>query len=174
MSPKKTQPKTPRLDPKDRLFKRFYEPLVLLHVLDPNGEQRTPRAVDVTDTSDMQLRELRRTFLDQLAYVCDNIKGGDAVTAVALEAQPSGVVFWVASNSGVSARPTEFLRKVLCTLQSLAMCRIESARSATEAEVSQMCIEFSIRRVKAYQTLLRKPLQLCLTNPKRSGEPAGK
>jgi hypothetical protein len=58
--------------------KRFYEPLVLLHVLNPNGEQRTPHAVDVTDTSDMQLRELRRTFLDQLAYVCYNIKGGDA------------------------------------------------------------------------------------------------
>jgi len=163
----------PRLDPEDRLLKRFYEPLVLLHVLDQNGEQRTPRSLGIRDSSDMQLRELRRTFLDQLAYVCDNIKGGDTVTAMALEAQPSGAVFWVASNNGVSTRTTEFLDKVLCTLQSLAACQTESARSATEAELSQMCIEFSIRRVKAYQTLLRKPLQLCLTDLKRYGEQAG-
>jgi hypothetical protein len=103
---------------------------VLLHILDPNGEQRTPRAVDVTDTPDMELRELRRTFLDPLAYVCDNIKGGDTVTAMALEVQPSGNVFWVASNSGVSTRTISFLRRVPSTLQGLEMCRTESGKSA--------------------------------------------
>jgi hypothetical protein len=169
----KARSKAPRLDPEDRLLKRFYEPLVLLHVLDRNGEQRTPRSLEITDSSEMQLRDLRRTFLDQLAYVCDNIKGGDTVTAIALEAQPSGTVFWVAANNGVSTRTADFLDKVLCTLQSLAMCQTESARSATEAELSQMCIEFGIRRVKAYQALMRKPLQQCLTNLKRSGEQAG-
>lgn len=175
MAPKKVQSsKTPRLDPVDRLLKRFYEPLVLLHVLDPNGERRTPRrAVDVTDTPDMELRELRRTFLDQLAYVCDNTKGGDTVTAMALEAQPSGVIFWVASNSGVSTGTTSFLRKVLGTLQGLTLCRTESARNFIEDEVSQMCIEFGLRRVKVYQTLMRKPLQRCLATLRRSGESEG-
>jgi hypothetical protein len=169
----KARSKAPRLDPEDRLLKRFYEPLVLLHVLDRNGEQRMPRTPEIGDLSDMQLRELRRTFLDQLAYVCDNIKGGDTVTAIALEAQPSGTVFWVASNNGVSTRTTDFLGKVLCTLQSLAACQTESARGVTEAGLSQMCIEFGIRRIKAYQALLRKPLQKCQTELKRSGQQTG-
>jgi hypothetical protein len=66
MVPNKAQSsQRPRLDKQDRLFKRFYEPLVLLHVLDPNGEQRTRRhTVDVTDAPGMELCELRRTFLD--------------------------------------------------------------------------------------------------------------
>jgi hypothetical protein len=39
MVPNKAQSLTgPRLDKQDRLFKRFYEPLVLLYVLDLNGE----------------------------------------------------------------------------------------------------------------------------------------
>lgn len=121
----------------------------------------------------MQLRELRRTFSEQLAYVCDNIKGGDTVTAITLEAQPSSAVYWVASDNGVSRRTVEFLDKVLCSLQSLASCQPEYSRSVTDAELSQMCIEFGIRRVKAYQALMRKPLQQCLTNLKRSGEQAG-
>ena len=43
----------------------------------------------------MQLCELKRNFLNQLAYVCDYIKGGDTVTAIALEAQPPLVTFWM-------------------------------------------------------------------------------
>ncbi|KFZ25279.1 hypothetical protein V502_00239 [Pseudogymnoascus sp. VKM F-4520 (FW-2644)] len=65
-----------------------------------------PRALEETDTLSTHLRELRRTFLDQLAYVCDNIKGGDTVAAIALEAQPSGVTFWAASNNNVPAQET--------------------------------------------------------------------
>lgn len=164
----------PRLDPKDRLLKRFYEPLVLLHVLDRNSEQRVPRSLDIRDSSDMELRELRRTFLDQLAYVCDKIKGGDTVTAIALEARPAGVVFWVASNSGVSTPTMKFLNQVLCSLKRLATCQTESARSTAEAELCQKCIEFSTRRVKAYQKLLQKPMELCLQNLDRSGDQAGK
>jgi hypothetical protein len=109
MSPKKTQSKTPRLDPKDRLLKRFYEPLVLLHVLDPNGEQRTPRALDVTDTS---------------------------VTAMALEAQPSGAVYWVASNSGVSTRTTVSFKESIALSKAL------------------LCVELSLLGVLSPQILL--------------------
>ncbi|KAH6664598.1 hypothetical protein B0J14DRAFT_493340, partial [Halenospora varia] len=52
---------------------------------------------------------LRRTFLDQLAYVCDHIKGGDTVIAIALKAQPPGVTFWVASNDELSMGTISFL-----------------------------------------------------------------
>jgi hypothetical protein len=91
--------KAHRLDPDNWLFKRFCMSLVLLHVLDLNSEQRTPRcAADVIDTSDIELRELRRTFLNYLTYMCDNTKGTDTVAAMALEAHLSNFVFWVASK----------------------------------------------------------------------------
>jgi hypothetical protein len=166
--------KTPRLDPDGRRLARFYEPLVLLHVLDPNGWRGIPRATEETDTTHTQLRELRQTFLDQLAYVCDDIKGGDTVTAIALEAQPSGVTFWVASNNNVPARTILFLREILSTLQNLASYLTDYARNIKEAEISDMCIKFNLGRIKSYQKLMRDPLRQCLAALKSSRDPTGK
>jgi hypothetical protein len=115
---------TPRLSPDDRLNSRFYEPLVLLHILDRNGEQHVSRcpSEDLVGPQP-QLRELRRTFLGQLAYICDHIKGGDTVTAMGLEAKLSGATFWVASNTNPSEATISFLRGILDTLRSLASSR---------------------------------------------------
>ncbi|CZT53494.1 uncharacterized protein RSE6_15090 [Rhynchosporium secalis] len=77
--------KGPRLNAEDRLRSLFYEPLILLHLMDRNGELRISRCPSEDRVTDhLQLRELRRTFLDQLAYVCDHLKGGETVTAMAL------------------------------------------------------------------------------------------
>lgn len=103
-----------------------------------------PRAVEETDTLHTQLRELRRTLLDQLAYVCHNIKGGDTVTAIALEAQPSGVTFWAAPNNNVPARTISFLQAILSTLQTLASCPTEYARNVEETEISDVSIKFNL------------------------------
>jgi hypothetical protein len=166
--------KGPRLSPEDRLKSRFYEPLVLLHVLDRNGQQRISRCPSEDPVApQLQLRELRRTFLDQLAYVCDYIKGGDTVTAVALEAHPSGVTFWVASNIEPSAGTISFLRGILNTLQSLAFSRSEHSRTIVEDEIAGRCIDFNLKRVKAYQTLMQKPLQQCLESLRSSEESEG-
>lgn len=157
-----------------KLLKRFYEPLVLLHVLDPIGEQRIPRAWEEADTVPMRRRELRRNFLNELAYVCDFMKGGDSVTAIALEEQPSVVTFWIASNSTVSKSTTSFLREILKTLQGLSPTQSQNSMTVTEVEISQRCIEFSIRRVKTYQNFMRKYLQKCLTILRDSEDPEGK
>ncbi|KFY28260.1 hypothetical protein V493_03027 [Pseudogymnoascus sp. VKM F-4281 (FW-2241)] len=156
-----------------KLLRRFYEPLVLLHVLDPNGEQRIPRAWEDADTVHMQLRNLRRNFLNQLAYVCDYINGGDSVTAIALEVQPSVVTFWMASNSEVSTLTTSFLRGILKTLQGLDLTQSEDSMIFTEAEISQRCIEFSIRRVKTYHNFMQKYLRQCLATLRGSEDPEG-
>ncbi|CAG8973160.1 hypothetical protein HYALB_00008752 [Hymenoscyphus albidus] len=69
---------TPR-SPHDKLLHRLYEPLILLEVLDKYGGlpvSEFPSEVDATSNL-----ELRRPFLNQLAYVCDFKKGGDTVTA---------------------------------------------------------------------------------------------
>jgi hypothetical protein len=159
--------------PGTKLLRRFYEPLVLLHVLDPNGEERILHALEHTDTVNMQLCELRRTFLNQLAYVCDYITGGDTVTAIALEAQPSGVIFWVTSNTEVSPATRLFLHGILTTLQSLGFSQTDDSTVTAEAEIAQRCIEFNIRRVKTYQTFMRRSLDQCLVALRCSGKPAG-
>jgi hypothetical protein len=163
--------KGPRFCAEDRLRSRFYEPLTLLHVLDRNGGQRISRCPSVeaeAADSQLDLRELRRTFLDQLAYVCDHIKGGDTVTAIALEARPSGVTFWVASNNNLSEGTISFLGRILELLRSLASSRIEHSKSIIGSEIAERCIEFNLKRIRTYQTIMRRPLQLCLESLKSS------
>ena len=166
--------KTPRLCPEHRFQSRFYEPLVLLHVLDRNGERQilhTPRdsALVLIDA-----RELRRSFFDQLAYVCDYIKGGDTVTAVALEAQPSGTIFWVASNNSPSRLTLLFLQGVLKTLQSIALSPPGDSRSIIEDEIAQRCITFNLKRLYQYHKLMERPLRECLANLRGLNELEGK
>ncbi|PMD41861.1 hypothetical protein L207DRAFT_633163 [Hyaloscypha variabilis F] len=166
-----TMAQTPRFSAEHRLQSRFYEPLVLLHILDRNGQQHISRcpSEDLV-VPQVQLRELRRTFLGQLAYVCDYIKGGDTVTAMALEAQPYGVTFWLASNISPSAGVISFLRGILNTLQSLAISRPEQ-RIIVEDDIARTCIDFNLKRVKAYRDLMQKPLQKCLESLTSSEEP---
>lgn len=165
--------RTPRFCPEDRLKSRFYEPLVLLHVLDRTGQQRISRcpSEDLV-TPQLQLRELRRVFLDQLAYVCDNIMGGDTVTAMALESQPSGVTFWLASNTEPSAMTISFIHGILNTLQNLAFSRPEQ-RITIEDEITGRCIDFNLKRIKTYHDFLQRHLQQCLASLKSSEELEG-
>src|SRR5277367_5593909 len=86
---------------KPKLQKRFYEALVLLNVLsiaqgDHIDEEPLEQIADPSELVD--LRELMRAFLKQLAYICDAEKGGDTVTAIAAEQTPQGVILWIASN----------------------------------------------------------------------------
>ena len=160
----------PRFCPDDRLIRRFYEPLVLLSVLDRNSEQRITRFPSEDDIT-QSARELRRDFLEQLAYVCDHIKGGDTVTAIALEGQPSGVVFWVASNENPSNGMISFLWGILNTLQRVASAQTELR--TVEREIAEKCIKFNVKRLKAYQGFMTRHLEQCLDFLRNSGAPEG-
>lgn len=158
-SPKDTL-KGPRLRREDRLVRRFYEPLVLLNILDRNSEQRIYRCPSQDNFTQLQPQELRRTFLGQLAYVCDYAKGGDTVTAIALQGQPSGVTFWVASNKNMSDSTIFFLRGILNTLHNIASSHSQS--SELENELAKRCIKFNLCRLKTYQDFMRKNITRCL------------
>jgi len=154
--------RTPRFSPEDRLQYRFYEPLVLLHVLDPYGQQRiSPCPSEDLAAPRLELRELRREFLEQLAYICDFKKGGDTVTAMALEARPSGITYWVASNTTPLESTISFLQEVLDTLESLASSPPDH-RNIIEDGIVRRCIEFNLKRLKAYRDFLQKSLKRCL------------
>lgn len=153
----------PRLDAHNRLLCRFYEPLALLHILDPNGDNRIPRcpSLDLV-TPSLHPQELRRAFLEQLAYVCDSAKGGDTVTAIALEGHPSSVTYWIASNKGPNEDVVLYVREILKLLGNLSSPSSEGSRKMLEDQIASKCVQFNVRRIKAYQTLIRKPLKICL------------
>ncbi|RDL33069.1 Uncharacterized protein BP5553_08508 [Venustampulla echinocandica] len=81
---------------------------------------------------------------------------------MALESQPSGVIFWVACNTTVTAGTISFIHKILSILQRIAHSQNEKSRIAEEVEISDLCIEFNLKRIKTYQTRLQPPLKKCL------------
>ncbi|KAI9880178.1 MAG: hypothetical protein M1830_004997 [Pleopsidium flavum] len=99
-----------------KLFRRFYEPLALLQVLDRNRGERIPR---YTNDADSESDELRRLFVDCIAYICDYEKGGDTVTAATLQREPAGVTVWLAANTHVKAKTVAFLQAILDDLVML-------------------------------------------------------
>jgi hypothetical protein len=141
----------PRTDPTNRLLHRFYEPLVLLRVLDPTrGMQNSHLSQDSKPDT---LQDLRRKFLDQLSWTCDYKSGGDTVTAIAAEANPEGTIFWLAANTD----PTKKVRPHL----ELILKQLEQSFNASEQETEELelsltarCIEFSKDRVKYYSRKL--------------------
>ncbi|KAF4630002.1 hypothetical protein G7Y89_g8139 [Cudoniella acicularis] len=99
---------------KPSLHKRFYEAILMLHILGRNrGDRISEEDAHHSDPEPLELdaRRLRRPFLRHLAYLCDFEKGGDSATAIAIQQTPQGVVYWVASNevSGKSDRMKDFL-----------------------------------------------------------------
>lgn len=86
----------PRMDPTERLRHRFYEPPLLLVMLNPcrNGGHGQPT---IAFRNRNFVSDWRR-FLDALAWFGDYQHGGKTVTAVAAESLPAGVHPWVAST----------------------------------------------------------------------------
>jgi hypothetical protein len=114
-------PKQPRLDSRARLLSRFYEPLVLLYTLGRTRGQRTcvtmpPRE----DLVHLPIKDLRRIFLTELAYMCDYDKGDETVTALRLESTPERYIFWVASNAGSTTKTNNFLVSLLTKITQVS------------------------------------------------------
>ena len=99
-----------RLNPRERQLSRFYEPLVLLYTLGSTRGEHTAAALPPDENiCELPLKELRRRFLNELAYVCDYNKGGDTVTAIGLESTPQRYVFWVGANTSPQKRIVPFV-----------------------------------------------------------------
>jgi len=156
-SPEQCQPGPSSMN---RPLRRFYEPLVLLKVLDPTrGAQKCP---SILDPSSDGMSELWHKFLDHLSWVCDYKGGGVTVSAIAAQSTPAGPIFWLAANRNPARKAVPHLEWVLAQL--------ESAHSASSQELEELervitrrCIEFSRSRVKDYGR------QLCI-NIRRSYE----
>ncbi len=72
-----------------QLWRRFYEPLVMLKIL---GSTRGEHSAKPEQPSPVH------RFLDNLAYLSDHVKGGSTTSAIGLENAPKRFNFWIASN----------------------------------------------------------------------------
>jgi hypothetical protein len=139
-------PKQPRLDPQTRLLSRFYEPLVLLYTLGrTRGERTCPTMTPREDLAHLPLTDLRRMFLDELAYMCDYDKGGETVTALGLEFTPERCIFWVATNAGAKAKIIDFLVSLLTKIMQVSAV---SNTADITANVASQCISFEPQGLK--------------------------
>jgi len=84
-----------------KLYRRFYETLVFLDVLE---SVRGPHNQPPKDSNNSRI-ELQRSFIRAIAIVCDFEKGGDTVTAAALQNTPALWSFGLQRIAPSRARP---------------------------------------------------------------------
>ena len=147
----------------DKLMMRFYEPLVLQHVLGPTrGDRIQCEPLDSLDESELDNGNLRRSFLNQLAYICDFKTGGATVTAIALEQRPTGVVFWVVANENVKEKVVKALGEILKDLAGLDGGTTRERAATVEERTFRQAAELGMPRLKSYRKLMQGPLEECL------------
>jgi hypothetical protein len=139
------------LNVNSKLLRRFYEPLVLLKVLDPTRGAHRPDLVTERGLDDNS--KLWRNYVDQLLFVCNFDKGGDTVTAVAAQQTNEAPIYWLASNSNSRQKARDHLLWIFACLDRL---NVSSPISITQLqdEITARCINLSSDGIKTYLTYL--------------------
>ena len=141
----------PRLDPNQRLLHRFYEPLILLSILEPT--RGSSNSHGTPDSSSDGHQDFWHKFLDQLSYLCDYQQGGTTVSAIAAQDTPTGSTFWLAANAASLQKALPHLEWVLRALESLHDAS-PTELDEVEEQIFTRCIEFSADKVKNYSRRL--------------------
>lgn len=136
---------------------QFYESQLLLYVLGQvRGERRNRQ--NYHGELDQDDAELRRSFVDQLAYICDFKMGGTTVTALALQKTYQGIIFWLAANETVKPEVRDFLGEVLRLLRDIE----GSSKKAAETKLLALVVSFNEDRLDFYWSRLRKSIPDCM------------
>ena len=144
---------------RNKLLHRFYEPLVLLYVLDrTQGDHLARPTSDSSPREQLTPPELRRRFLDALSYVCDFEKGGDTMTAIYVASAP--LTYYIACNKTPGKKVTDFIRSLLARLASIYRQNFQQ-RTDEESDILGDCVGFGEKRLKTYWKLLQEPLTKC-------------
>ncbi len=146
------------------LLKRFYEALVMLAVLGKHRGDPLDEAENFNtepETSDLEADKLRRSFLRNLAYLCDYDAGGDRTTAIALLETPQGPKYWMASNKCPDPEKDRQKDFVTSTLQSLSNLQPEEAEEVHSLLFSKS-VAFSVKRISRYAQVLEQSIDFVL------------
>jgi hypothetical protein len=146
---------------RNKTLHRFYEPLVLLYVLNNVQGNHLPRQRNEALSPNVARRsDLRRRFLDSLAYICDSEKGGDTVTAVFVSSSP--LVYHVSCNKPqlLDTKIIPFVKDILGQLAAF-----DNDEETIARRILSQCISFSIGRLSTYRRFLGIALKRCREVP---------
>ncbi|CZS99617.1 uncharacterized protein RAG0_07944 [Rhynchosporium agropyri] len=150
-----------------KIERRLYKPLILLSVL---GRKRGDRVDEEALDEDLETSNLDFSITPVRLR-----EGGGRATAIALEATPQGVVFWVASNKcsagsdGGRDRMLEFMSVILNSL-----VRMKSAMMESKVEdVFAQAVKFSEKRIAYYVIVLGREIQRALESLTASNDGSG-
>lgn len=140
----------------EKLIKRFYEVLVLLRVLGQvQGDKINRQTLGDADIHSMTAVEMRRMVMNHLCTMCDFLKGGDTVTAMAVENLPQGPRYWVAAH-GQLKKIVAFLSRVLGMLGSWTSA---DDQLDLEGRLFDIFVEFHRPRIAKYLGVLRGSIE---------------
>jgi hypothetical protein len=146
----------PRLDAYERILSRLFENLALFHIL-----KRVDGPHVITTETPTSLQGARRRFLSSLSFICDNRKGGDTTTSIALEAQLQGaVIFWIAANLTPKDDVLVFLADILEDLKNEPKVT-DTDRNVLSDTLARKCIKFAAPRLKKECKLLSRAASYC-------------
>jgi hypothetical protein len=155
-----------------KLLHRFYEPLGLLFALGKTRGEHTHKTLPSFEQVDsLTVQQLRRQFLDELAFLCDYKKGGDSCTAIALGQTPQHCVYWVAANKCPETLIVPFLIKLLKILEGVHGKR--DGQLLIE-DISRISVTFARGRIKTYAKYLLSDLEKLKGFSKCTNEPVCK
>ncbi|KAI3341250.1 hypothetical protein F4824DRAFT_486500 [Ustulina deusta] len=136
-----------------QLWRRFYEPLVMLKIL---GSTRGEHSAKPEQPSPVH------RFLDNLAYLSDHVKGGSTTSAIGLENAPKRFNFWIASNEPKqSDKSAPFLASILRDVRTIADSPT-GGRASLQEKLVRRCIEFAKHRVKKEAKMLMSNIKRCI------------
>lgn len=157
-----------KTDHSPKLLKRFYEPLILLHVLGKvRGGSESYEPSRSSSSAGLPTRDRRRQFLDALAFTCDYERGGDSVAAIGLESTPQCHTFWIAANTCPKKKMVPFIHTILEELRRIEIC--QAGLDEGTILIARQCLRFGEKRIKATFQMLQKQIERCQPLLSRSG-----
>ncbi|KAM0724054.1 hypothetical protein Q7P37_000234 [Cladosporium fusiforme] len=143
----------PRLDATERLRHRFYEPLLLLQILNPRRNDTAGQPTMLFTTRNFIASW--RKFLDALAWFGDYHHGGESVCAIAARPNPSGVEFWVAATH----QRSETLVKII--IEQLSRISDDLAYSTGLADaIADQFLRSNTDKARSYVSSIKRLLKL--------------
>lgn len=164
-------------------YRLLYEPAILIYNLNPcRGRDALLEHIHgpgVDDGGPCRLRDLMRSFLNCVSYLCDWHPGGESVTAAALATIPgnNGPVVVLAGNTTISTLSVDQLRGLFLHLGRCAK-EIHDPKNSSREEV-WLAIKLEVlrsltligkTRLRYYQKRAQKALELVETAMKNAGE----
>jgi hypothetical protein len=141
---------------------RFYEPIVLLDVLNATCEKKPYNEPDASSDTTQSPEHTFQCFVNKIAQLCDSEKGGETVTSFVVLQHPDHIEYRFTSNQRATAdfnRAKNFTTSILRILGSMKRHEKQSVIS----DILRKSLSFSRSRVTVYMRLLKDQAGLCIS-----------